>query len=278
MRRDVIVLARGGTALVVTVTLVLLGAACTSPRPRPSASPTPSVIDTAAGQLPAFPSAPPSNSLPTPTTPAQVAQFITAVFDDAQADWQRVFASAHETYTPAKLVLFSANVTTSCGQETSSVGPFYCPADLGVYLDTAFFDEMEQRYGLTGDLAQAFVVAHELGHHIQRLTGITAQVAQLGQRTPSLANALSVRTELQADCYAGVWIHSTYQRGLIEPGDLDEALRAAAVVGDDFQQKAATGSITPELWTHGSSAQRQQWLTTGYDSGQPSSCNTFLGG
>jgi hypothetical protein len=144
-----------------------------------------------------------------------------------------------------------------------------------VYLDTSFFDEMQQRYGVGGDFAQAYVVAHELGHHVQNLTGVAAQVNALQQRFPANANNLSVLTELQADCYAGVWAYSTYRRGLLEPGDLQEALTAAAAVGDDFLQKSSTGSVQPEAWTHGSSAQRQHWLAVGYDSGKPASCNTF---
>jgi hypothetical protein len=134
---------------------------------------------------------------------------------------------------------------------------------------------MEQKYGVKGDFSQAYVVAHELGHHIQLLTGVTSQVGQLSQQYPAQANALSVRVELQADCYAGVWAHSAYTRDLLEPGDLDEALTAAAAVGDDFLQKQATGSVQPEQWTHGSSAQRQKWLQTGYDKGEPSACDTF---
>jgi uncharacterized protein len=243
-----------------------------------SATPSPSISDGAAGQLPEFPAAPSEPGLPSPSTTAQVQQFISSVFNDAQADWSKVFAAAGATYSPAKLVLFSSAVHTGCGTESAEVGPFYCPADQTVYLDVAFFDEMEQRYGVAGDFAQAYVVAHEVGHHIQTITGVSAQVAQLQQSNPGAANSLSILTELQADCYAGVWAHSTYQRGLLEPGDIDEALTAAAAVGDDFLQKAATGSINPEQWTHGSSAQRQQWLTTGYDSGQASSCNTFAAG
>jgi uncharacterized protein len=251
-----------------------------APTPTPTPTPTPSVSDAEAGRLPTFPQAPNKPALPSAGGVAQVDKFITAVFDDAQADWKGVFASAGETYTPAKLVLFSSAVRTGCGTESSEVGPFYCPADHTVYLDVAFFDEMERKYGVTGDFSMAFVVAHELGHHIQTITGLSAQVAQRKEATPAQANTLSVLTELQADCYAGVWAHSTYRRGLLEAGDLDEALVAAASVGDDFLQQAANGTVRPEQWTHGSSAQRQQWLTTGYDSGQPSACNTFaqLGG
>jgi uncharacterized protein len=257
--------------------LLLVAAAlagCSSGSSRPSSSPSPS--DSITGPvLPDFPSATTSPSFTPPTSSIQVEQFISAVFTDAQADWSRVFAAAKLTYAPARLVLFSSSVTTACGTETSAVGPFYCPADRTVYLDVLFFDVMEQRYGVQGDFAQAYVVAHELGHHIQTITGLTAQVSQAQQANPSIANALSVRVELQADCYAGVWAHSTYQRGLLEPGDIDEALTAAAAVGDDFLQSSSSGTIKPEQWTHGSSAQRQQWLTTGYEKGQPAACDTF---
>jgi hypothetical protein len=239
-------------------------------------STAPSVADEG-GRLPGFPAPSTKPSLPAPTGEAAVRQFVTTVFDDAQADWKKAFDAAGQAYVAARLVLFSSAVHTGCGTESSEVGPFYCPADHSVYLDVLFFDEMQRKYGVTGDFAMAYVVAHEVGHHIQTVTGLSAQVAAAQQAQPSLANALSVSTELQADCYAGVWAHSTYQRDLLEPGDLDEALTAAAAVGDDFLQQSATGIIRPEQWTHGSSAQRQQWLTTGFDSGQPASCNTFEG-
>jgi uncharacterized protein len=240
-----------------------------------STAATPSVSDGPAGRLPGFPTAPPTPSLPAVGTVGQVQQFVAAVFTDAQNEWSRVFASAGAAYRPAKLVLFSSAVGTGCGTESAEVGPFYCPADDTVYLDVAFFDEMEQRYGVGGDFAQAYVVAHELGHHIQNVTGVSSQVAAAQQRVPSAANALSVRAELQADCYSGVWAHSTYRRGLLQPGDITDALTAAAAVGDDFLQKTSTGTIRPEQWTHGSSAQRQQWFTTGYDTGRPAACDTF---
>jgi predicted metalloprotease len=237
-------------------------------------APVPAPSDDAS-QLPGFPSPTTTPTLPAPSSAAAVRSFVAAVFTDAQAQWQKVFAAAGLPYRPARMALFSSAVHTGCGTETSEVGPFYCPADHSVYLDTTFFDEMERRYGVSGDFAMAYVVAHELGHHIQAVTGLTVQVAQLEQANPALANALSVRTELQADCYAGVWAHSTYERDLLEPGDLAEALTAAAAVGDDFLQRAATGTVSPEQWTHGSSAQRQQWLSTGFRTGRPSSCDTF---
>jgi uncharacterized protein len=273
---------RAGLALAAALlTLTACSSGSHHPSPQsssPSATPSATVTDGAAEQLPEFPAPPPKPDLPTPSTTTQVQQFIATVFNDAQADWSRVFAEANVPYPPAKLVLFSSAVRTGCGTESSEVGPFYCPADHTVYLDVAFFDEMEQRYGVSGDFAQAYVVAHEVGHHIQTITGVTAQVARQQQAQPASANALSILAELQADCYAGVWAHSTYQRGLLEPGDIDEALTAAAAVGDDFLQKSATGTINPEQWTHGSSAQRQKWLTMGYDSGAPASCDTFAAG
>jgi uncharacterized protein len=240
----------------------------------PSATST-SVSDGEASSLPTFPSATASPSLPAPDTATAEQKFIAAVFTDAQEEWQSIFTKAGKQYRAARLVIFSSAVRTGCGTESSEVGPFYCPADGTVYLDLQFFKDMEQKYGVKGDFSQAFVVAHELGHHIQNLTGVSSQVAQLSQQYPAQANALSVRTELQADCYAGVWAHSAYTRDLLEPGDLDEALTAAAAVGDDFLQKQASGSVQPEQWTHGSSAQRQKWLQTGYDKGAPSACDTF---
>lgn len=247
-----------------------------TPAPPPSSVPAPGPQPgDEALQLPDFPSPTASPTLPTPTSAEAVRRFVAAVFTDAQAEWHKVFAAAGLTYRPARMVLFSSAVRTGCGTETSEIGPFYCPLDHTVYLDTVFFDAMERRYGVQGDFAMAYVVAHEMGHHIQTITGLTADVARLERANPALANALSVRTELQADCYAGVWAHSTYVRDLLEPGDLAEALTAAAVVGDDFQQRAATGTVSPEQWTHGSSEQRQQWLTTGFTTGRPSSCDTF---
>jgi hypothetical protein len=240
----------------------------------PSATST-SVSDGEATPLPAFPSATASPPTQTSTSATAEQKFIAAVFNDDQEEWAAIFSKAGKQYHPARLVLFSSAVQTGCGTESSEVGPFYCSADQTVYLDLKFFQDMEQKYGVKGDFSQAYVVAHELGHHIQLLTGVTSQVSQLSQQYPAQANALSVRVELQADCYAGVWAHSAYTRDLLEPGDLDEALTAAASVGDDFLQKQATGSVQPEQWTHGSSAQRQKWLQTGYDKGEPSACDTF---
>jgi predicted metalloprotease len=240
----------------------------------PSATST-SVTDAQAKSLPAFPSATASPPTQTATSATAEQRFIASVFNDIQDEWAAIFKKAGQQYHNARLVLFSSAVQTACGTESSEVGPFYCPADQTVYLDLKFFQDMEQKYGVKGDFSQAYVVAHEVGHHIQLLTGVTTQVAQLRQQYPAQANAVSVRVELQADCYAGVWAHSAYTRDLLEPGDLDEALTAAAAVGDDFLQKQATGSVQPENWTHGTSAQRQKWLQTGYDKGEPSACDTF---
>ena len=267
---------RTAAALTAFVAVLVLAGCAAGGTSTPTAAPTTTAVsDGSAQKLPQFPTAPATPALPQPSGASQTRQFIGTVFTDAQNEWSKVFASAGVQYQPARLVLFSSAVNTACGAESAKVGPFYCPGDRTVYLDTSFFDEMQQRYGVGGDFAQAYVVAHELGHHVQNLTGVAAQVASLRQRFPAQSNNLSVLTELQADCYAGVWAYSTYRRGLLEPGDLDEALTAAAAVGDDFLQASATGSVQPEQWTHGSSAQRQQWLAVGYDSGKPASCNTF---
>lgn len=266
------------TVVLTVFAAVLLLAGCSSQGSTPpagSASAPPPVSDGDGTRLPRFPTPPATPSLSPPGNLTQAQQFVAAVFTDAQNEWSTVFRQAGVPYPPARLVLFSSAVNTGCGTESAQVGPFYCPADHTVYLDTSFFDEMQQRYGVGGGFAQAYVVAHELGHHVQTVTGVSAQVAALRGRFPAQSNTLSVQTELQADCYAGVWAYSTYRRGLLKPGDLDDALTAAAVVGDDFIQKSATGSVQPELWTHGSSAQRQHWLTVGYESGKPASCNTF---
>jgi uncharacterized protein len=202
--------------------------------------------------------------------------FLRAVFDDVQAMWKKEFAAGGVDYVPARLTIFRDEVHTACGTQPATVGPFYCPADHGVYLDTRFFDALARSAGVTlGDFAQAYVVAHEVAHHVQVLLGISHRVAAADQQDPAGKNARSVRVELQADCLAGIWKHSSYQRGELTAKDFEDALQAAAVVGDDFQQHAATGTISPHDWTHGSSAQRQHWLTTGFEEGKPSACDTF---
>ena len=203
-------------------------------------------------------------------------QFITFVLDDVQSTWSKVFAQygRGSRYRPATLVLFRNSTDSGCGSAQSVMGPFYCPVDEKVYLDLGFFDELKQRYRASGDFAQAYVLSHELGHHVQRLLGDDARVRQMQEADPSAANQLSVRLELQADCYAGVWAHSTQGR-LLEQGDVDEALTAASAVGDDRIQQRTTGRINVDSFTHGSAAQRAQWFKRGFESGNPTSCNTL---
>jgi predicted metalloprotease len=251
-------------AALVAAVLATLLAACSVGTPVGAGSPAPR-----------FPPAGAGSPISPPTSAADEPRYITAVFDDAQADWRKAFAAADMPYSPAKLTMFDSAIQTACGTESADVGPFYCPADSTVYLDLSFFDQMEQQYGAGGAFAQAYVIAHEMGHHVQAISGTSGRVSQLQARNPSAANRLSVMTELQADCYAGVWAHSTYQRGLIGPAEIDQAVKAAGVIGDDYQQQAAFGRTDPQQWTHGSSQQRQHWLSTGYDTGQTSSCNTF---
>jgi predicted metalloprotease len=227
------------------------------------------------GRLPEVP-APSQPSHPTSPGGAGGDAFLRAVFDDAQAMWQREFEQIGVQYVPARMTIFRDEVHTACGTQPATVGPFYCPADHGVYLDTRFFDALGQNVGVKlGDFARAYVVGHEVGHHVQTLLEISHRVALADKQDPAGTNARSVRLELQADCFAGVWTHSSYQRDELDAEDFADALRAAAVVGDDFQQRSATGTITPENWTHGSSAQRQHWLTVGFEQGKPGACDTF---
>jgi uncharacterized protein len=202
--------------------------------------------------------------------------FLREVFDDVQSMWGRDFADGGIAYAPARLTIFTDVVHSACGTKSAQVGPFYCPADHGVYLDTRFFDVLARRVGVRlGDFAQAYIVAHEVGHHVQFLLGLTQRLRLADRHDPAGENARSVRFELQADCLAGVWVHSRFQRGELTLSDLDDALRAAAVAGSDFQQLSATGTIRPEDWTHGSSSQRRHWLTVGFEQGRPAACDTF---
>lgn len=214
-----------------------------------------------------------------PTGPPedQLGKFASMVLADTEDTWRVLLPQVGQSYEDPRLVLFTGAVHSACGTTSSAVGPFYCPGDQQVYLDLSFFDELSQRLGATGDFAQAYVIAHEVGHHVQNLLGIADQVHRLRQQASEPeANALSVRMELQADCLAGVWGHHAKQeRHLIEPGDFEEGLRAAAAVGDDRLQKKSRGHIQPESWTHGSSDQRMAWLRRGFDSGDPSVCDTF---
>ena len=203
-------------------------------------------------------------------------QFVSFVLDDVQKNWTVILPQTTRVpYRRAKLVLFRNSFPSACGMARDAVGPFYCPEDEKVYLDLSFFDELRQRFGAPGEFAQAYVVAHELGHHVQKVLGIESKVRRLQQQRPDQQNALSVRLELQADCLAGVWGHTTQQRNMLNENDVDSGLGAAAAVGDDRLQKMSTGRVSPESFTHGSSAQRTKWFRQGFDSGQVSSCNTF---
>jgi predicted metalloprotease len=203
-------------------------------------------------------------------------QFVSFVLDDTQKTWQQILPQqAGRPYRHAKLVLFRNYTQSGCGGAESATGPFYCPADEKVYIDLGFYDELKQRFGAPGEFAQAYVLAHEIGHHIQKIVGTEARVRQMNQGSRRMDNALSVKVELQADCFAGVWAHSTQQRNLLEQGDIQSALGAAAAVGDDRLQKMSTGHVAPESFTHGSSAQRTHWFEQGFDSGSIAACNTF---
>jgi hypothetical protein len=200
-------------------------------------------------------------------------QFISFVLDDVQNTWAKTLPNYGASFHPAKLVLFRNSTNSGCGEAQSVMGPFYCPTDERVYLDLGFFDELKQKFGASGDFAQAYVLAHELGHHVQHLLGTDAQVRRLQEQHPDQANQLSVRLELQADCYAGVWAHSTDTRGKLQQGDIDEALNAASSVGDDRIQQKETGHINVDSFTHGSAAQRSASFRKGFDSGDPRSCD-----
>ncbi|MFO0604426.1 MAG: neutral zinc metallopeptidase [Polyangiales bacterium] len=202
-------------------------------------------------------------------------RFVGFVLDDVQATWGQLMPRLGRPYERAQLVVFTEAVQSGCGVAGAETGPFYCPADRRVYLDVSFFRELRGRFGAPGDFAQAYVVAHEVGHHVQRLAGIDARVRQATARSPGQENALSVRQELQADCFAGVWAHATSQRGLVEAGDVEEALGAAAAVGDDRIQRSAGRRVNPESWTHGSAQQRAAWFRRGLQTGDPSRCDTF---
>jgi uncharacterized protein len=224
-------------------------------------------------------SAPAADSASAPVTesPAEhrEVQFVSFVLDDAQQTWAKILPSEGVPYHDAKLVLFREGVDSGCGQAETAMGPFYCPLDQKVYIDLGFYDELRDRFGAPGEFAQAYVLAHELGHHVQHLEGTDERMRRQQQANPESANALSVRLELQADCYAGVWGHSTEQRQLLDPGDIEAGLRAAASVGDDRLQRTSTGRVSPESFTHGTSAQRSAWFKRGFDSGDPKACDTF---
>jgi predicted metalloprotease len=220
---------------------------------------------------------------PQPLDPKQdpdrkLKNFSTYVFEDTQDTWNATFKEDGDSYDNAQLVLYDGAVNTSgCGSATSAVGPFYCPADERVYLDLSFYDDMQGLVGASDeiDFAWAYVIAHEMGHHVQNLSGTNDEVSRLERGNPEDANELSVRVELQADCYAGVWGSTVYADGALEEGDLDEAFTASEAIGDDRLQQQAGGRIDPDSFTHGTSEQRRHWFETGYESGDPAACDTF---
>jgi predicted metalloprotease len=205
------------------------------------------------------------------------AQLISFVLDDAQRTWTQIFAAHNRQYRHAKLVLFRKATYSGCGTAQAATGPFYCPEDEKIYIDLSFWNELKRFGGDTGDFAQAYVITHELGHHVQKLLGIEGRERQLVEQDQAEQNPLSVDLELQADCLAGVWGHTTEQRNIVHPDDVAGALRAAAAVGDDHLQRMSGRAVSPESWTHGSSAQREHWFRQGLDGGQVSNCKTFNG-
>lgn len=222
-----------------------------------------------------------SVSAPQRSTPAandEQSEFVRAVLGDTEDTWREIFQGANRQYKDPTLVLFRGGVNSACGFANTAVGPFYCPGDQRVYIDLAFFRELEQRFGAAGDFAQAYVIAHEVGHHVQTLLGVSAKVnaaRQRGERVEG-ANGLLVRQELQADCLAGVWAYHGQQRhDWLEPGDIEEALNAANAIGDDRLQKQARGQVVPDSFTHGTSEQRVRWFKTGFDGGDVGRCDTF---
>lgn len=235
----------------------------------------------AAGSVgPANPGGPGGPGAPVNESPAEAreVQFVSFVLDTAEATWAKLLPAATGVrWRNAKLVLFRDATATGCGVGQTAMGPFYCPVDQKLYIDLAFYDELRTRFGAPGEFAQAYVLAHELGHHVQHLLGIDQEVRRAQQQNPSAANELSVRLELQADCFAGVWGHATQGEGILEPGDLESGLNAAASVGDDRIQRETTGHINTDTFTHGSSAQRVYWFKRGFASGQPKDCDTFSG-
>ena len=217
---------------------------------------------------------------PAPAANDEGAQFVSVILADTEDTWPEIFAPGGERHTPPKLVLFSGTVRSACGMAQAAMGPFYCPSDQKVYIDLAFYRELRDRFRAPGDFAQAYVIAHEIGHHVQTLLGTSQQVHQAQQQSSQQqANALSVRLELQADCYAGVWAHhANRSRQLLEEGDVEEGLNAASAIGDDNIQRQTQGTVVPESFTHGSSQQRVSWFRRGLESGSMKDCDTFARG
>jgi predicted metalloprotease len=225
---------------------------------------------------PAPESRPPGSPGPAPER-GGLPDFVSVVLADTEDTWTEVFRQGGRTYVAPRLVLFSGQVRSACGFGAAAMGPFYCPGDQKVYLDLSFFDELRARFRAPGDFAQAYVIAHEVGHHVQRLLGISEKVQTLREQVGrEEANALSVRLELQADCFAGVWAHRANRaRQILESGDIEEGLNAASAIGDDRIQKQTQGYVVPESFTHGSAAQRVRWFRQGLERGEPNQCDTF---
>ncbi|HEU5170245.1 MAG TPA: neutral zinc metallopeptidase [Gemmatimonadales bacterium] len=207
----------------------------------------------------------------------ETVQFVSFVLDDVQNTWRQLFPRLGEQYVDARLALFRDAVESACGLGQAAMGPFYCPGDRRVYIDLGFYDDLRRRFGAPGDFAEAYVIAHEIGHHVQNLLGIERDVRREQQANPGAANELSVRMELQADCFAGIWGHSTAQRDILERGDVEEGLNAAAAIGDDRIQSMGGGRVAPESFTHGSSEQRVRWFRRGLEEGRVEACNAFSG-
>jgi predicted metalloprotease len=230
-------------------------------------------------QLPIPGAGAPTQSEPYSASPEEqrLAEFVAVVLADTEDTWQTLFRGMGQTYQEPKLVLFSGSVDSACGMASAAVGPFYCPMDQKVYIDLSFYSDLKKKFGAPGDFAQAYVIAHEVGHHVQNLLGIAEKVHSLRQRSSeSESNRLSVMMELQADCLAGVWAHhADRSRQILEAGDIEEALNAASMIGDDRMQRQSRGYVTPDSFTHGSSAQRVRWFKRGLETGSMGQCNTF---
>jgi len=206
----------------------------------------------------------------------EMKRFVAVVLAETEDVWTDLFRASGETYEYPTLVLFSGQVQSACGFASAASGPFYCPGDRKVFLDTAFFQELGRRFGAPGDFAEAYVIAHEVGHHVQNLIGVLPKFNEMrGSMSEAAANAMSVKVELQADCFAGVWANHTDKKGILEPGDVEEALNAAQQIGDDTLQKRTQGYVVPESFNHGTSAQRVRWFKKGFETGDPNSCDTF---
>jgi uncharacterized protein len=217
------------------------------------------------------------SSAPLSKADQQMAEFVTVVLGDTEDTWHAIFSKLGRDYREPKLVLFTGSVNSACGYASAAVGPFYCPGDQKLYIDLSFFHDLKTRHGAPGDFAQAYVIAHEVGHHVQKLLGISDKVAAAGRgASETQVNALSVRQELQADCFAGVWGHAANsERQILDPGDLEEALQAATAIGDDRLQREAGRQVVPDSFTHGTSAQRVKWFRAGFESGNIDACDTF---